>query len=448
MRNRNVFMFGDHHGDHNNEALEADESKLVGAAAADHQTNSNSIGSTPISRLIQERRGKMESTTCCTAPTTSCDDSFCSMGHQSSDGSWCAKKLPPPRLARKSSSDSTESGARKRSFRRTPQHLDHTTSSTTAVLDDDFLHDDELIRQQHEIMEQIQREQREAVKNRTKKQATPPANMMMMTATKEANEESTWSLDNTKLSPATPPLLSSPARTTVSLPFVEEEDDYIDHYLHDPAMMLEQQRLMDEILQQRQHQATKQQDDDDDDNVNMTTYNVEHHHKKKPVPSSFAASMPQSLSPPSRIQVENTPSQFAQIQRRPKLNMMMKSITAPATAGDHHHHPRSSEEDALVRAYGSQSLRIKGTNHTWKAIEAGNATLVQCPCCSTFLQVSRQAKLLYCIKCQEVTPIAVCGGGGDDNNNKSTLNDDRIALVLQRQEKHVASVRKMAKDKT
>jgi ribosomal protein L37AE/L43A len=276
-------------------------------------------------------------------------------------------------------------------------------ASTTAIAGsnayNDFL-DDELIRQQHEIMGQIKREQEEDF-NGTKQQTTSTPGKMM--TAKVANEESLWSPTmNTPSSPATRPL--PPART-VEPP---SEDNYLDQYLDDPTMMLEQQRIMDEILQQQQ--VTKQ-----DDYVTTTTHEIEHH-KKTAVPTSVA-SIPPSSSRPCSVQMENAPFLFADIQRRPKLSM--KSFTSSLTGGQ-----LPSEEDDLVRAYGSQSLRIKGTNHTWKEIEQGQATLVQCPSCSTILQVSRKAKLLYCTKCQEVSPIALYG------DNKSTTNDDRIALGL------------------
>ena len=98
----------------------------------------------------------------------------------------------------------------------------------------------------------------------------------------------------------------------------------------------------------------------------------------------------------------------------------------------------NTEEDSLVDVHGEKSLRIKGTRHTWNEIELGRAIIVQCPCCSIFLQVSRKATLLFCTKCEEVSPIVIHQG-------KSTSDDSRIARVVQQQESQVAYSRKILK---
>jgi hypothetical protein len=99
-------------------------------------------------------------------------------------------------------------------------------------------------------------------------------------------------------------------------------------------------------------------------------------------------------------------------------------------------------EDSLIELYGGRKLQVRGTNHTWKCIAKGKATLVQCPVCFTILQVGSNAKLLYCTQCHEVSPIGLVV----DSTMFDYRLDGKIAIVMQQQELEVAIAQKMAKN--
>lgn len=92
---------------------------------------------------------------------------------------------------------------------------------------------------------------------------------------------------------------------------------------------------------------------------------------------------------------------------------------------------------------GGKKLRIKGTLHTYKAIAEGKATLVQCPCCQTVLQVVSTAKKMLCPSCKQITSMSLANQL--TNANSSTSADTVIAKGLQRQEDDVALAQKRAK---
>ena len=102
----------------------------------------------------------------------------------------------------------------------------------------------------------------------------------------------------------------------------------------------------------------------------------------------------------------------------------------------------AKEDDALIELSQGRTLRVRGTNHTWKSIANGQATLVQCPMCRTILQVGSNAKLLYCTNCHVVSLIQK----DSTQLQVAVANDDeKIARVLQKQEVNVAVCKQMAK---
>lgn len=98
------------------------------------------------------------------------------------------------------------------------------------------------------------------------------------------------------------------------------------------------------------------------------------------------------------------------------------------------------EQDALVELYQGKKIQVRGTNHTWKSIAKGKATLVQCPVCFTILQVGSTAKLLFCTKCNEVSPVGI------HDSSMDYRADGLIAVVVQQQEVDVALAKKMARN--
>jgi hypothetical protein len=138
----------------------------------------------------------------------------------------------------------------------------------------------------------------------------------------------------------------------------------------------------------------------------------------------------------------------------------LKGSTSPSTSMLRGHH---QAQDQVVKV-GHKNLRLKGTNQTYDAIARGNAVILQCPTCATILQVSSTAKLLYCVICQNVTPVHLArdravvnptangttnvdaSGTNHRHPDESTLStlDSQIARILQNQEMDIACARKLA----
>jgi LSD1 subclass zinc finger protein len=96
-------------------------------------------------------------------------------------------------------------------------------------------------------------------------------------------------------------------------------------------------------------------------------------------------------------------------------------------------------QDVVSVLPNGQQLRLKGTSHTYKAIENGTASLAQCFSCCALLQVPQGTKALYCPFCHDITPIVIA------QSSISQSYDNHVASVVQQQELEVAHARKMAK---
>ena len=366
---------------------------------------------------------------------------------QPSVGPSCSALNPPPRLMRESSSESTGSVDRKRSI--------HGTSAQQQC---SFggLDDEELIREQHEIMKQIQQEQHAF--HRLKKTDKDKPNQSVMT-TPGQHKNGTMT-DVTTIAVTSSPLWSPTASTpllpptstiakSAIKPSLEDEKTssfFLDIFVDDPDMMREQQQIMDEIMRQRVTSTAKVPSISTPpncfyNNIIHDNFDVSDHvapqpfTKRKPPPLANIGVTTNNES--HALSPGNTPLSvaFACIPR-PQYTKSSSSHSQEAT-----NTPAiiyNTEEDSSVEFYGEKSLRIKGTRHTWKEIELGRATIVQCPCCSTFLQVSRKATLLFCTKCEEISTVVIHEG-------KSTSDDGRIARVVQQQERQVAYSRKNLK---
>lgn len=108
--------------------------------------------------------------------------------------------------------------------------------------------------------------------------------------------------------------------------------------------------------------------------------------------------------------------------------------------------------DKVVKV-GQRKLRVKGTKNTFDAIAHGKAIILQCPACTTILQVSETAKLLYCSICQNVTPVHLAKDQSlvDPSQTSASAQvvstsslDSQIARTLQEQEMDIACARKLA----
>ena len=75
-------------------------------------------------------------------------------------------------------------------------------------------------------------------------------------------------------------------------------------------------------------------------------------------------------------------------------------------------YPRSShcsneddhQRDRITQLEDGKRMRIRGTQHVFKAISEGLAVLFQCPHCQSHLQVSSTSKNIYCTVCHQVSP--------------------------------------------
>jgi hypothetical protein len=126
------------------------------------------------------------------------------------------------------------------------------------------------------------------------------------------------------------------------------------------------------------------------------------------------------------------------LSRSPMTSMTTTSRVNEKDAG--RPYTTQCEQDALVELYQGKKIQVRGTNHTWKSIAKGKATLVQCPVCFTILQVGLTAKLLFCTKCSEVSPIGI------HDSTTDFRADGLIAIVVQQQEVDVALAKKMARN--
>lgn len=105
----------------------------------------------------------------------------------------------------------------------------------------------------------------------------------------------------------------------------------------------------------------------------------------------------------------------------------------------------SLNEDVIADIGNGKKMKIKGTQHTYKSIVNGQATIVQCPGCKTILQISSSAKLLYCSTCSLVSSIQLAKAM-IESNAVSCETNKQIAYVVQRQEINIAQTLKQPKD--
>jgi hypothetical protein len=98
---------------------------------------------------------------------------------------------------------------------------------------------------------------------------------------------------------------------------------------------------------------------------------------------------------------------------------------------------KSNADDRVGRLFG-KPIKIKGASHVYNDILEGNATLVQCPVCSSCAQVGRQTKLFLCPVCKSVSRATPAQA-------QCTEQDGDIATSVQNQELDVARARLQAK---
>lgn len=316
-------------------------------------------------------------------------------------------------LARAESGAScTSTDSRKRRI----EESEAASCSTSLLLDTN----DEVIRQQIEIMKQIK--DAATPEKRLKEEPSPPRERLSYTL-------------------RSPPSLrqhSPPPRPKSPPPSTGDEDFFL-QCLQEPNMIEEQRRIMEEILRQRGEDCTQANSkiaSDPRGSVYATA-------TRRPV-SEKVDDLEDCIEQAAHRH-HTTPPTLRRSSRRITPPNLLPSGAPPAkaqaSAMTHNDSILDCSEDRKINIYGNKKLRVRGTNHTWKNIAQGEATLVQCPGCSTILQVGQNAKLLYCTECNEVSPIKL----QLQSSNGSSASDSRIARIVQQQEMDVAFATKAAK---
>jgi hypothetical protein len=85
-----------------------------------------------------------------------------------------------------------------------------------------------------------------------------------------------------------------------------------------------------------------------------------------------------------------------------------------------------SYQDRTVLLSNGRRLRVKGTKHVYKSIAEGKAVLVQCSSCDIVSQVDPACQALYCPICHQLTPVS---------ESITTASDSELARSIQHQEK-------------
>jgi hypothetical protein len=229
-----------------------------------------------------------------------------------------------------------------------------------------------------------------------------------------------------------PPPLTSPHiqdKVDTSNASNENLDTNFCDSLNDAELIREQHRIFEEI--QRQHEAKPSAKDKDD---------------------LYATQNPTQKQVDSLTETVSETSMNQGLRRMQHLHAAATATTIDQTRGIH---DKSSEtvpsdkviacsQDRMTRLGNGRKLRIKGTQHAYMSIARGTAIIVTCPCCQTVLQVDASTKLLYCTRCQHVSPIDLTTSPTSNGSNAG-LRDHQIAGSVQQQEIDVAYARKMAK---
>ena len=159
---------------------------------------------------------------------------------------------------------------------------------------------------------------------------------------------------------------------------------------------------------------------------------------------------------PTKKQVDNFTDPVLETSIRQGFRRMQHFQTATTAIDQTHEIPDkssktvhndkviTSSQDRVTRFHNGKKLRVKGTQHAYMSIARGTAIIVTCPCCQTVSQVDASAKLLYCTRCQNVSPIEIATSSTNNDYNVG-LYDHQIAGSVQQQEIDVACAKKMAK---
>lgn len=221
-----------------------------------------------------------------------------------------------------------------------------------------------------------------------------------------------------------PPQAATPGLTTRA-PISDDVD--FTTYLSDPELILEQRRILEHI--QREAQAKLPRVDA----------------SPTPPPSSSTT----SSSDPPRLAAMADDDEATSYKQQVRMMLLGGSptthpTTIPPTRVQSLDSMVAASEDSLTLLPNGKKVRLKGTQHTYMAMEAGTAVLVRCFLCQCVLHVpSSTITAVYCPICQEVMPLELAAPDGATATLPSS--DVEIACAVQQQEVDVACARKAAK---
>lgn len=250
----------------------------------------------------------------------------------------------------------------------------------------------------------------------------------------------------------------------------DSSDDFL-QYLNDPSVLEEQRRIMDTIMNESQHSLRGHAEPRPRESPPSFSTPSSYMNDQGGIHSSLSTSVWSSTTlgymeeAATCISLPNKPTRekplFIPPVRsisEPNVRNLQSSMSSSPTRASSasarlptqrnmmdkkaNEYTSRCEQDALIELYQGKKIQVRGTNHTWKSIAKGNATLVQCPVCFTILQVGASAKLLFCTRCNEVSPIGVHTDGAVMDYRADGL----IAVVVQQQEVDVAFAKKMARN--
>ena len=95
---------------------------------------------------------------------------------------------------------------------------------------------------------------------------------------------------------------------------------------------------------------------------------------------------------------------------------------------------RSAPPPKRVNIGHGQEVALHGQDKTHQAIQDGTAVMVECPSCSNWMQVTKQATMMMCPICQTVSPVQ---NGG--TTQTAPLTDEELAKRLQQEEEQQSS---------
>jgi hypothetical protein len=230
-----------------------------------------------------------------------------------------------------------------------------------------------------------------------------------------------------------PPFTSSPSQDELSVDASNMSKEHLDTNFcdiwNDVELIREQRRIFEAIQRQHETKPSAIIKDDLYTSKNPTQNQVENF-----TDPELETSTRQGFRRMQHLQTATTSTAIDQTHEIP--DKFSKTVPSDKVV--------ASSQDRVTRLHNGKKIRVKGTQHAYMSIARGTAIIVTCPCCQTVSQVDASTKLLYCTRCQNVSPIELATSSTNNGNNVG-LCDYQIAGSVQQQEIDVAFARKMSK---